>query len=61
MDKTHEECKKEFVELLEVAINGIKAIDKETVYSVREPKWWSEMMDLKRIMQDSVNNWKTNY
>ena len=53
-DKTQDEMRSEYIALLKETIKKIEAIDKETPWSEREPKWWLSMSALETQMHKDL-------
>lgn len=58
--KTHDECRKQFVEEMEQILFKFDAIDRDTVWSRTEPKWWIDMSDLKKQIKALILSHKSN-
>jgi len=48
MANNHEAKRREFLALCEEIINRTEAIDRDTEWSVAEPRWWLDMMAMQR-------------
>lgn len=45
---TQDDCKKQFIVVLEKFYKALETIDNETPYSDFPPLWWEELEELKR-------------
>jgi len=50
INKTQDECHKEWNQLRQEILIKIEQIDQDTPFSETEPKWWLEMSNVRRII-----------
>lgn len=55
---TQENCKNQFLVILEDQIKDIELIDKATPYTYSEPEWWLDMMEIQKLMYKFKKKYK---